>query len=134
MQKPQLKYYVNKKQCSLEKTIKKLCGDPADLQKFKKTLTSCTLSRGTPTQYTTTSWNDPNVWDLHRPQILPYKDEHIDDDVPSNETILPEKNAHVSHKIHEERMRSGKPESMDNTLNNTNMKIYPSESRYKIQY
>ena len=36
-------------------------GDPADLQKFKKTLISCTLANGTPTHYVTTSWNNPNV-------------------------------------------------------------------------
>ena len=50
-------------------------GDPADLQKFKKTLISCTLAHGTPTHYVTTSWNDRSVWDLHRPQILPYQED-----------------------------------------------------------
>ena len=52
-------------------------GDPADLRNFKKTITSCTLAHGTPTDYVTTSWNDPNVLDLHRPQILPYKENPI---------------------------------------------------------
>lgn len=49
-------------------------GDPADLRNFKQTMISCTLTHGSPTEYTTTSWNDPNAWDVHRPQILPYRE------------------------------------------------------------
>ena len=49
-------------------------GDPGDLRRFKQDLIACTLGECAPNLWATTSFNDPNIWDLHRPEILPYKE------------------------------------------------------------
>ncbi len=102
-------------------------GDPADLKKFKQTLISVTLAGFTPTDYTTTSWNDPNVWDLHRHEILPYKP-------PTNPAATPPTMSNIESQRHrrtidESKMTSGQPE-----ITNANSKRleYPKEQRYRM--
>lgn len=107
-------------------------GDLADLRNFKKTITSCTLAHGTPTDYVTTSWNDPNVWDLHRPQILPYKEDPISNQNSSDS--LPQ--LKVKPMIDEIGMTSRKPEKktseQESTANKHNPQIHNKQERYTM--
>ena len=105
-------------------------GDPADLQKFKKTLISCTLAHGTPTDYVTTSWNDPNVWDLHRPEILPYPEDPNTSQNQIPKPPAPRKSS--QYQIHQDAMTSHKPELQNTTDASRTAQIYPKEMRYKM--
>ena len=107
-------------------------GDPADLQKYKKTVTSCTLSRGTPTDYTTTSWNDPNVWDLHRPEILPYREDTAEDRHPMNDEIPAMRSTESTYILKENEMTSGEPEQIDKSEANRRDQIYSAKERYRM--
>ena len=106
-------------------------GDPADLRNFKKTITSCTLSHGTPTDYVTTSWNDPNVWDLHRPQILPYKE------TSTPARLTPRKqNTRPIANIDEKQMKSKTLEPFEyqhqNSIHENSQKIFEKHQRYTM--
>ena len=103
-------------------------GDPADLLKFKKTLTSCTLAHGTPTHYFTTSWNDPNVWDLHRSEILPYPEDQISRSV--NNRKPPAISNSSRYQLHENEIMIDKTEMQ--TKDNPGALIYPKGLRYKM--
>ncbi len=89
------------------------------------------LFNGAPTDYTTTSWNDPNVWDLHRPEILPYPEDsnrrshHQQNTVDISSTD-------EAPKIDERKMKSGKPELMNMDATNRECQIYPDEMRYRM--
>ena len=105
-------------------------GDPADLRNFKKTITSCTLAHGTPTDYITTSWDDPNVWDLHRPQILPYKEILTPGiSTPRKQNIGP------IDDINEKEMKSKAPETIERQQTSTqdnSPKIFEKPQRYTM--
>ena len=103
-------------------------GDPADLQRFKKTLTSCTLAHGTPTHYVTTSWNDPNVWDLHRSEILPYPQDQINCLVDHGK---PATSNSSRYQVREDEMTSNKPDLVQKT-DKLGAQIYPKGFRYKM--